>query len=91
MLNKLKFCFPLHTVLVPTHNDMWMNFPSSFSVIGTIPNTGFLSRIFKRKTVMANLADTVGSDIGYTMGTHFKGSELQIVVWAIKTVVNDKN
>lgn len=90
MLKSLKFTFPKHRVLVLDDPIMWSLAPMRFSVIGTTERTGFLGKIFKRKTIKANLSDTVGNNIGYEMLGQRKHDSVYFIEPSIKTIVHDR-
>lgn len=90
MLKPLKFTFPKYLVLVLDDPFMLGLAPMRFSVIGTTERIGFLGKIFKRKTIKANLSNTVGNNIGYDMLGQRKHDSVYFIEPSIKTIVHDR-
>lgn len=90
MLNKLQFSFPKYRVLIVGDYYHWLLAPMRMDIIGTMPRTGLLGKVFKRKTVTANLSSTVGNANGYVMLGQEKYGTEGLVGPAIMTIVHDK-
>lgn len=65
MLKPLSVNFPKHQFFAVSNTMMWLVLPHRYGVIGKVKRTGILSKIFKSKTVIVGLAETVGNNIGY--------------------------
>ena len=67
MLKPLSVNFPKHEFFAVSDTVMWTIPPHRYGIIGKVNRTGILSKIFKKKTVVVGLAETVGNEIGYVV------------------------
>lgn len=84
MLKPLPFNFPKHKFFAVSNSLMWTIPPHRYGIIGKVNRTGILSKIFKKKTVVVSLSETVGNEIGYVVLGQWKNPGATLTIMSVR-------
>jgi hypothetical protein len=89
MLNPLFVNFPKHEFFAISNTFMWTIPTHRYGIFGKVNRTGILSKIFKKKTVIAGLAETVGNEIGYAILEQWKNPGTTTTIMAVHNSIEN--